>query len=83
MVPVPIPIPHAASFDYFNAELERRCRARQEERAGRHNETIGVRLLADLAGTRVVPTGVFEPRETRAAACHPKRWCATGPTFTR
>jgi len=44
-----------------------RCRARQEERAGRHSETIGARLLADLAVMRALPAGQLEPCETRAA----------------
>ncbi|NLR73398.1 IS21 family transposase [Novosphingobium sp. ERN07] len=62
-----VSIPHAASYDDFNAELERRCRARQEERAGRHSQTIGERLVGDLATMRPVPSGTFEPCETRAA----------------
>ncbi|MFC6928869.1 IS21 family transposase, partial [Novosphingobium lubricantis] len=62
-----VPIPHAPSFDDFNDELLGRCRARQEERAGRHSETIGRRLLADLAVMRALPAGQFEPCETRAA----------------
>ncbi|WP_454888184.1 IS21/IS408/IS1162 family transposase [Sphingobium herbicidovorans] len=62
-----VPIPHAASYDDFNAELERRCRARQEERAGRHSQTIGERLVADVAAMRPLPSGTFEPCETRAA----------------
>ncbi len=62
-----VPLPHAASYEDFNAELEGRCRARQEERAGRHSETIGERLVADLAAMRPLPSGTFEPCETRAA----------------
>jgi transposase len=62
-----VPIPHAASYDAFNAELERRCRMRQEERAGRHSQTIGERLVADLAALRPLPMGLFEPCETRSA----------------
>lgn len=62
-----VPIPQAASYDDFNAELERRCRARQEERAGRHSQTIGERLVADLAAMRPLPSGTFEPCETRIA----------------
>jgi transposase len=61
------PVPQAASFDDFNAELLERCRARQGERAGRHAETIGERLAADLAALRPLPTGAFEPCEVRAA----------------
>lgn len=62
-----VPIPHAASYDAFNAELEHRCRMRQEERAGRHSQTIGERLVADLAALRPLPMGLFEPCETRSA----------------
>jgi transposase len=62
-----VPIPRAATYDDFNAELERRCRARQEERAGRHTETIGERLAADLAALRPLPAGTFEPCETKGA----------------
>jgi transposase len=61
------PIPHAASFDAFNAELLERCCARQGERAGRHAETIGERLVADVAAMRALPAGAFEPCEVRAA----------------
>lgn len=61
------PIPQAASFDAFNAELLERCRARQGERAGRHAQTIGERLLADQAALRALPAGMFEPCETRSA----------------
>jgi hypothetical protein len=43
-----VPIPQAASFDALNIMLEVRCRDRQGERAGRHAETIGERLTAEL-----------------------------------
>ncbi|GAY20395.1 MULTISPECIES: IS21 family transposase [Sphingobium] len=62
-----VPIPRAATYDDFNAELERRCRARQDERAERHTETIGERLAADLAALRPLPAGTFEPCETKGA----------------
>ena len=42
------PIPHAASYDAFNAELAERCRARQGERAGRA-------LSADPPGSTLPP----------------------------
>lgn len=61
------PIPEAASFDALNAELADRCRARQAERAGRHAETIGERLAADLAVLRPLPVVPLEPCEKRAA----------------
>lgn len=61
------PIPVAASFDDLNAMLEERCRARQGDRAGRHSETIGARLAADLAALRHLPAVPLEPCEKRAA----------------
>ncbi len=47
--------------------LEERCRARQGERAGRHAETIGERLVADSAALRPLPAVPLEPCEKRAA----------------
>lgn len=60
------PAPGAASFEALNADLERRCRARQDERAGRHTETIGTRLVADRAVLRALPAVPLEPCEKRA-----------------
>jgi len=61
------PIPVAASFEAFNAMLSERCDARQSEHAGRHAETIGERLAADLATIRELPATPLEPCEKRAA----------------
>lgn len=61
------PIPVAASFDDLNAMLAERCRSRQAERAGRHAETIGGRLAADLAAFRELPAVPLEPCEKRSA----------------
>ena len=61
------PIPHAASYDAFNADLLERCRARQDERARRHTETIGERLVADTLALRALPPVPLEPCEKRAA----------------
>jgi transposase len=61
------PIPHAASFEDLNAMLAERCRQRQGGRAGRHGETIGERLVADLDAFKVLPTVPLEPCEKRAA----------------
>jgi len=61
------PIPEAENFDALNARFENQCRARQDERAGRHAETIGERLVADLAALRPLPVVALEPCETRAA----------------
>jgi transposase len=59
------PVPHAASFDALNAMLEERCRARQAEHAGRHEQTIGERLVADQAVLRALPEPPFEPCDKR------------------
>ena len=62
-----VPIPQAASFEALNTYLEGRCRARQSERAGRHAEAIGERLIADTAVLRDLPAVPLEPCEKRAA----------------
>jgi transposase len=61
------PIPEAPSFDALNARLAERCLARQGDRAGRHAETIGMRLAADVAALRVLPAVSLEPCEKRMA----------------
>jgi transposase len=61
------PIPQAASFNDLNAMLAERCRQRQGEVAGRHSETIGERLVADLDAFRDPPAVALEPCEKRAA----------------
>lgn len=55
------PIPHAPSIDALNVRLLERCLARQRERAGRHEQTIGERLAADKAAFRELPAMTFEP----------------------
>lgn len=61
-----VPIPEAASFEELNARLEAQCRQRQAERAGRHAETIGERLVADTAALRALPAVPLEPCEKRS-----------------
>lgn len=61
------PVPVAASFDALNARLEAACLADQDRKAGRHEQTIGERLLADLAAFRALPAASFEPCEVRTA----------------
>jgi hypothetical protein len=61
------PIPIAASYEALNAMLADRCRGRLSERAGRHAETIGQRLAADLAALRALPAVALEPCEKRVA----------------
>src|SRR5919199_530446 len=61
------PLPHAVSFAALNAALAERCHARQGERAGRQEETIGERLVRDLAALRGIPQGLFEACEKKPA----------------
>jgi transposase len=61
------PVPEAASFDDLNAKLEGDCLAEQDRCAGRHDATIGERLLDDLEAFRTLPSGFFEACETKAA----------------
>jgi transposase len=61
------PVPHAGSFEALNAMLEERCRARQNQRAGRHDQMIGERLLADRAVLHPLPEAPFEPCDKRSA----------------
>lgn len=60
------PIPVAANFDDLNAMLAERCQARQTERAGRHAQTIGERLAADLDVLRELPA---VPLSLQEASC--------------
>jgi hypothetical protein len=60
-------VPHAPSFEALSAALEERCRVRQAERAGRHEQTIGERLVADQAVLRALPELPFEPCDKRPA----------------
>jgi hypothetical protein len=55
------PIPHALCIDALNVRLLERCLARQRERAGRHEQTIGERLAADKPAFRELPAMTFEP----------------------
>ena len=53
--------------DALNDTLEERCRARQAECAGRHEQTIGERLAADRGAFRRLPAEPFEACDKRAA----------------
>jgi transposase len=61
------PIPVAPSYAALNAMLSESCIARQSDRAGRHHETIGERLVADAAALDDLPAAPLEPCEKRAA----------------
>jgi hypothetical protein len=58
-------VPLTASFDELNAKLAADCKADHLRCAGRHTETIGARLEADLVAFRALPAGAFEPCEKR------------------
>lgn len=61
------PVPVAACFDELNARLEADCLKDQDRKAGRHDKTIGERLLDDLSAFRALPAAPFEPCEVRSA----------------
>ena len=61
------PVPVAESFDALNAKLEAACLADLDRKTSGQTETIGTRLEADLAGFHVLPSGLFEACEKRAA----------------
>jgi hypothetical protein len=61
------PIPVASSYEALTAMLSKGCVGRQSNRAGRHRETIGERLVADIAALDDLPAVPLEPCEKRAA----------------
>jgi transposase len=61
-----VPVPVAANFNVLNARFGESCRARQNEHAGQHAQTIAERLVADVAALRPLPAVPLEPCEKRA-----------------
>lgn len=61
------PVPQAASYDELNARLEAHCREEWDRRAGRHTQTIGERVMADLAVFHALPEDRFDACEKRTA----------------
>jgi transposase len=69
------PVPHAPSFDALNAKLVELCFARQNERAGRHQLTIGERLVADAPHCAIRPPRLLNPvinARRRSPLCRPR-----------
>jgi transposase len=60
------PVPAAESFEALNAKLEAACLADFDRQVRGQSETIGMRLEADLAVFRALPSGSFEACEKRA-----------------
>lgn len=58
-----VPIPHFASRDDFNADLEGQCRARLTRILRGHKEPIGERLQRDLPAMRPLPCPPSEDAE--------------------
>ena len=60
-----VPIPAFASFAELNAHLEQRCLERLDHRVRGHAETIGERLVRDLAALQVRPATPFDACDRR------------------
>lgn len=57
------PVPWEPSLEALSAKLVDKCRTRQNERAGPHEQTIGERLVTDKGAFRAFPATPFD-------ACH-------------
>ena len=62
-----VPIPVVPSLAALNAHLEQRCLERLDHRVRGHPETIGQRLVRDLAALQERPSVPFEACERKAA----------------
>jgi transposase len=60
-----VPIPTFASFAELNAHLEQRCLERLDHRVRGHAESIGERLVRDLAALQVRPPVPYQACERR------------------
>jgi len=61
-----VPMPRAASFDALNEKLLDDCRRRLGDRLRGHDETIGERLVRDLAAFRSLPPTPYDACEKKA-----------------
>lgn len=55
-----VPVPRFATWDAFNADLEAKCRRRQEDVLHGQSESIGQRLARDLAAMSERPSAPFD-----------------------
>jgi len=55
-----VPIPQFATWDAFNAYLEKQCRKRQTDTLRGQSETIGQRLARDIAEMSDLPAAPFD-----------------------
>lgn len=55
-----VPVPRFATWDAFNADLEAKCRRRQEDVLRGQSESIGQRLARDLAAMSERPSAPFD-----------------------
>lgn len=62
-----VPIPDVPSFAALNAHLEQRCLERLDHRVRGHAESIGERLVRDLAALQARPPVPYEACERKAA----------------
>jgi transposase len=62
-----VPIPVVPSLAALNAHLEQRCLERLNQRVRGHDESIGERLVRDLAALQERPSVPFEACERKAA----------------
>jgi transposase len=60
-----VPVPRAASFTALNEQLLEGCRRRFGDRLRGHEETIGERLVRDLAAFHALPSAPYEACEKR------------------
>src|SRR5271154_3755685 len=61
-----VPVPRAASFTALNEQLLEGCRRRRGDRLRGHDETIGERLVRDLAAFHSLPPAPYDACEKRA-----------------
>src|SRR3954451_2925621 len=61
-----VPMPHAANFAALNEQLLTDCRRRFSDRLRGHSETIGERLVRDVACFHDLPVSPYDPCDKQA-----------------